>query len=76
MAISCNKLWKLLIDKKMGRTEMALNAGVTKNVLARLSKDEPVSMGSMEKICKYLDCNIGDVMDFVPDEPVKEDINK
>ena len=69
MAISYNKLWKLLIDKKMGRTEMALNAGVTKNVLARLSKDEPVSMGSMEKICKYLDCNIGDVMDFVPDEP-------
>ena len=50
---------------------MALNAGVTKNVLARLSKDEPVSMGSMEKICKYLDCNIGDVMDFVPDEPAK-----
>ena len=76
MAISYNKLWKLLIDKKMGRTEMALNAGVTKNVLARLSKDEPVSMGSMEKICKYLNCNIGDVMDFVPDEPVKEDINK
>ena len=76
MAISYNKLWKLLIDKKMGRTEMALNAGVTKNVLARLSKDEPVSMGSMEKICKYLDCNIGDVMDFVPDEPVKEDINE
>ena len=76
MAISYNKLWKLLIDKKMGRTEMALNAGVTKNVLARLSKDEPISLGSMEKICKYLDCNIGDVMDFVPDEPVKEDINE
>ena len=72
MAISYNKLWKLLIDKKMGRTEMALNAGVTKNVLARLSKDEPVSMGSMEKICKYLDCNIGDVMDFVPDESSEE----
>ena len=74
MAISYNKLWKLLIDKKMGRTEMALNAGVTKNVLARLSKDEPVSMGSMEKICKYLDCNIGDVMDFVLDEPEKTNL--
>ena len=50
---------------------MQRHTDVTKNIPARLSKDEPVSMGSMEKICKYLDCNIGDVMDFVPEEPVK-----
>lgn len=65
MAISYNKLWKLLIDKNMMKTDMVLKAGVTKNVLARLSKGEPISMGSMEKICNYLDCNIGDVMEFV-----------
>lgn len=69
MAISYNKLWKLLIDKAMLRTDMALNAGVTKNVLARLSKGQPVSMSSMEKICNYLDCDIGDVMEFIKDKP-------
>lgn len=53
----------------MLRTDMALSAGVTKNVLARLSKGQPVSMSSMEKICNYLDCDIGDVMEFVKDKP-------
>lgn len=47
---------------------MALSAGVTKNVLARLSKGQPVSMSSMEKICNYLDCDIGDVMGVVKDK--------
>ncbi|MCD7836532.1 MAG: helix-turn-helix transcriptional regulator [Lachnospiraceae bacterium] len=65
MAVSYNKLWKLLIDKNMGRTQMANKAGITGNILGRLSHNEPVSMGSMEKICKCLDCNIGDVMEFV-----------
>lgn len=71
MAISYNKLWKMLIDKNMMRTDMALNAGITKNVLARMSKGQPVSMSSMEKICDYLDCNIGDVMEFVKEAPDK-----
>ena len=43
-------------------------ANISTNVLARLSKGEPVSMDSMEKICKVLNCNIGDVMEFVTDE--------
>ena len=51
MAISYNKLWKLLIDKNMMRTEMAYKAGITGNVLGRLAKSQPVSMGSLEKIC-------------------------
>lgn len=65
MAVSYNKLWKMLIDKKMKRVELQRAADFSGNVLARLSKDEYVSMESMEKICCVLDCNIGDVMDFV-----------
>ncbi len=68
MAISYNKLWKLLIDKNMMRTEMAYKAGITGNVLGRLAKSQPVSMGSLEKICKLLHCSIGDIVEFVEDE--------
>lgn len=64
MAISYNKLWKLLIDRKLTKTEMMRRAQISSNVLARLSKDEPVSMDSMEKICALLNCDIGDVMEF------------
>jgi DNA (cytosine-5)-methyltransferase 1 len=64
MAISYNRLWKLLIDKKMKRVELRDAAQISTNVLARLGHDEPVSMVSMEKICRTLDCNIGDVMEF------------
>lgn len=71
MAISYNKLWKLLIDKNLKRTEMAQKAGITGNVLGRLSRNEPVSMGSIEKICALLDCNVGDVMEFVEYEEAR-----
>lgn len=65
MAISYDKLWKLLIDKKMKRIELMEQSGISSNVLARLGREEPVSMDSMEKICYVLNCNIGDVMEFV-----------
>ena len=68
MAISYKKLWKLLIDKNLKRTEMAQKAGITGNVLGRLSRNEPVSMGSLEKICSLLGCNVGDVMEFIRHE--------
>ena len=64
MAISYNRLWKLLIDKNMKRVELRDAARISTNVLARLGRDEPVSMVSMEKICRVLGCNIGDVMEF------------
>lgn len=65
MAVSYKKLWKLLIDKDMKRVELKEKANISTNVLAKLGHDEPVSMNSMEKICRVLDCNIGDVMDFI-----------
>lgn len=66
MAISYNRLWKRLIDHDLNKTDMMHRANISTNVLARLGKGAPVSMESMEKICKVLDCNIGDVMEFVP----------
>ena len=68
MAISYNLLWKRLIDFGLSKTDMMRRAKISTNVLARLSKGESVSMDSMEKICKVLDCNIGDVMEFITDE--------
>ena len=67
MAISYNRLWKRLIDHDLSKTDMMHRANISTNVLARLGKGAPVSMESMEKICKILNRNIGDVMEFVPD---------
>ena len=68
MAISYNLLWKRLIDFGLSKTDMMRRAKISTNVLARLSKGESVSMDSMEKICKVLNCNIGDVMEFIQEE--------
>lgn len=65
MAVSYDNLWKLLIDKKLKRTELIEICGISSNVLAKLGKDEPVSMESLEKICVALSCNIEDVVQFI-----------
>lgn len=65
MPISYDKLWKLLIDKKLKRTDLKDLCGISSNVLAKLGKNEPISMESLEKICSALNCNIGDVVFFV-----------
>ena len=54
----------MLIDKKLNRTELKELSGISFNVLARMGKEEPVSMESMDKICTALGCSIGDVMEF------------
>lgn len=74
MAISYSKLWKLLIDKGMTKTEMRLKADISTTTLAKLGKNETVSMEVLLKICKVLDCNVGDIMDVINEE--KEDGNE
>ncbi|MEY8576048.1 helix-turn-helix transcriptional regulator [Oscillospiraceae bacterium 21-37] len=64
MPVSYDKLWKLLIDKKMNRTELKEAAGISFNVLAKMGKSEFISMESLYKICNVLDCDIGDVIEF------------
>ena len=75
MSICYDRLWKLLIDKKMNRTELKEVSGISFNVLARLGKNEPVSFESIEKICFALNCNIENVVEIQRDSVV-EDISK
>ena len=69
MTISYDKLWKLLIDKKMNRTDLKNVSGISFNVMAKMSRNEFVSLESLYKICAALTCDIGDVMEFVENEP-------
>ena len=73
MAICYDKLWKLLIDKKMNRTELKEASGISFNVLARLGKNEPVSFESIEKICFTLNCKIENVVEIQKEEPIQID---
>ena len=68
MAISYNKLWKLLIDKKMTKTELRLAADISTTTLAKLGKDETVSMEVMVRICKALNCKIEEVVEIMKAE--------
>ena len=65
MTVSYDKLWKLLIDKKMNKTQMRLATGISSSTLAKLSKKEPVTLEVLEKICNELHCNIGDIVEFI-----------
>ncbi|MBP8893093.1 MAG: helix-turn-helix transcriptional regulator [Saprospiraceae bacterium] len=67
MAFSYNKLWKLLIDKKINKVTLRDAVSITPTTLSRLSKGQNVSMDVLGRICKYLDCNIGDIVDYIKD---------
>lgn len=67
MAFCYNKLWKLLIDKKINKVTLRDAIGITPSTLAKLSKDENVSMDVLGRICKELKCNIGDIVDYIED---------
>ena len=64
MKISYNKLWKLLIDKGMNRTQLREQTGITTNILAKLGKNGSVQLEVLAKICEVLDCKIDDIVDF------------
>ena len=72
MAIRYSKLWKRLIDENMMKVDLRDQAGITTNALAKLGKNEHVSTQVLEKICNVLNCDIQDIMEFVPDEERKE----
>ena len=65
MAVSYNKLWKLLIDRKMKKKDLIAMSGVSKSTLAKMVNDEHVSTEMLAKICKALNCNVDDIMEFV-----------
>ena len=70
MSISYNPLWKTLIDKKIKRYELMNIANISANVVAKMAREEFVSLRSIEKICLALDCNLNDVIIFF--DPLKD----
>lgn len=64
MEISYDKLWKLMIDKKINKTQLSEMAGITTNAMAKLRKNESVQLETLAKICKVLECNIEDVAEI------------
>ena len=67
MKMSYNKLWKLLIDKQMKKSDLRKKAGISSSSLAKLTKDENVTTEVLSKICQELKCDVADIMEFVPD---------
>lgn len=76
MEVSYKKLWKLLIDKDMKKKDLQAEAGISWSSVTKLSKGETVSMEVLMKVCKALNCDIGDIMELIPTsddvESVKE----
>ena len=64
MARSYNKLWKLMIDKKINKTQLCKAAGITTNAMAKLGRDESVPLETLEKICEVLECTLDDIIEF------------
>ena len=69
MAVSYNKLWKLLVDKKMSKADLRKAAGLAPNTMTKLRRDEIVAMTVLERICLALDADFGDIIQYVKDTP-------
>lgn len=72
MTVSYNKLWKLLVDKKMSKADLRKAAGIAPNTMTKLRRDEEVSLAILGKICATLHVNIGDIVDLIQDETTVE----
>lgn len=70
MAVCYNNLWKLLIDKNMNRTDLKEAAGISFNVMARMSKNDTISLESIERICTALNCDVGDIIEITHKPPI------
>ena len=68
MAISYNKLWKMLIDKNMTKTQLRKRAGLTTNVIAKMGKGQSVQIESLYKICEVLGCGLDDISEIIPEQ--------
>ena len=68
MRVSYHKLWKLLIDKEMNKQDLLEAVKMSPNTMAKLGKNENVSMDVITRICAYLQCDVGDIMEMIPEE--------
>lgn len=68
MKASYKKLWKILVDKDMSKGDLHKATGLSSSTMTKLRRSEDVSMGALRKICVVLNCNIGDIVEFVGEE--------
>lgn len=68
MDVCYNKLFKLLIDKGWKKTEFASNVGISSNTLAKLTHNQYISMESLVKICRAMECSVDDIIEIVPEK--------
>jgi DNA-binding Xre family transcriptional regulator len=68
MAVSYNKLWKLLIDKKVSISELRKNASIAPNTMTKLRRDENVNLSILERICEVLNCDFSDIMTYISED--------
>ncbi len=73
MKVSYNKLWKILIDKKMNKSDLREMTKMGPNTMAKLGRDETISMDVLLRICEALNCDVGDIMEVLPDEDSEGD---
>lgn len=73
MAISYNGLWKLLIDNGMNKGELCKKTGLSSSTMAKMTNGESVKLSVLERICKELNCNFADLVDYVDDSKVKKE---
>ena len=70
MAVSYKRLWKLLVDKKMSKSDLRKKAEIAPNTMTKLRRDEEVSLTILSKICKTLNADFGDIVEYVPDAEI------
>lgn len=73
MGWSYNRLWIMLIEKGLKRTDLLPLAGINSNALAHMGKNEPITMNALGKICQALHCNIEDIVEYVSEEIVSNE---
>ncbi len=75
MAVSYNRLWKLLIDKKLSKSDLRKAVEMSPQTLTKMRRDEPVTISTLERICRVLDSDFGDIVQYIPDEHDKNSEN-
>lgn len=73
MAVTYEKLWKLLKKRNMKKIEMQRKAGISGNILARMGRNEYISMESVEKVCYILHCGVDDILDFINEDSAESE---
>lgn len=76
MAVSYNNLWKLMIDKKINKSELCKSVKISSSTMAKMTNEEMVALQILEKICAELECNIGDIMEFTELEIVRKKLHE